>query len=91
MVRVVVLDRERGESFTEDIGEDNAVAIYVPGKLRARLRGADATASFSTTSPRSTTPPIPTSTGFAWDDERVKHLWSTERPILSERDYAACS
>ena len=33
MVRVVVLDRETGESFTEDIGDDNAVAIYIPGTL----------------------------------------------------------
>ena len=31
MVRVVVLDRETGETFTEDIGDDNPVAIYVPG------------------------------------------------------------
>ena len=31
MVRVVVLDRESGETFTEDIGDDNPVAIYVPG------------------------------------------------------------
>ncbi len=32
MVRVVVLDRETGETFTEDIGDDNPVAIYVPGR-----------------------------------------------------------
>src|SRR5256885_4573642 len=31
MVRVVVLDRGSGEVFTEDIGDDNPVAIYVPG------------------------------------------------------------
>ena len=31
MVRVVVLDRETGETFTEDIGDENPVAIYVPG------------------------------------------------------------
>ncbi|MDX6487829.1 MAG: dTDP-4-dehydrorhamnose 3,5-epimerase, partial [Gaiellaceae bacterium] len=30
-VRVVVLDRESGEAFTEDIGDENPVAIYVPG------------------------------------------------------------
>ena len=41
MVRVVVLDRETGETFTEDIGDDNPVAIYVAGPRRARLRGAD--------------------------------------------------
>ena len=32
MVRVVVLDRETGETFTEDIGDDNPVAIYSPGQ-----------------------------------------------------------
>ena len=32
MVRVVVLDRESGETFTEDIGDDNPVAVYVPGR-----------------------------------------------------------
>ena len=31
MVRVVVLNRETGEVFTEDIGDDNPVAIYVTG------------------------------------------------------------
>ena len=40
MVRVVALDRESGETFSEDIGEDNPTAIYIPG-IRARLRGAD--------------------------------------------------
>src|SRR5919108_1540525 len=30
--RVVVLDRESGETFTEDIGDSNPVAIYVPGQ-----------------------------------------------------------
>ena len=30
--RVVVLDRETGETFTEDIGDDNPVAIYIPGR-----------------------------------------------------------
>ena len=31
MVRVVVLNRETGETFTEDIGDENPTAIYVPG------------------------------------------------------------
>ena len=26
-----MLDRETGETFTEDIGEDNPVAVYIPG------------------------------------------------------------
>ena len=40
MARVVVLDRESGEIYTEDIGEENPVAIYVPGRARPRVRGA---------------------------------------------------
>ena len=30
--RVVVLDRETGETFTEDIGDENPVALYIPGR-----------------------------------------------------------
>ena len=30
--RVVVLDRTTGATFTEDIGEDNPVALYIPGR-----------------------------------------------------------
>ena len=30
--RVVVLDRDTGETFSEDIGDDNPVAIYIPGR-----------------------------------------------------------
>ena len=30
--RVVVLDRESGEAFTEDIGDENPVALYIPGR-----------------------------------------------------------
>ena len=48
-MRVVVLDLESGETFTEDIGDDNPVAIYVPGTLRARLRGADRLSCSATT------------------------------------------
>ena len=29
--RVVVLDRESGETFTADIGDDNPVAVFIPG------------------------------------------------------------
>ena len=30
-VRVVVLDRETGEAYSEDLGDGNPVALYVPG------------------------------------------------------------
>ena len=38
MVRVVVLDRETGESFTEDIGDDNPVASTCPARTRTATR-----------------------------------------------------
>ena len=41
MARVVVLDRVTGATFTEDIGDENPVALYIPGPPRPRLRGAD--------------------------------------------------
>jgi dTDP-4-dehydrorhamnose 3,5-epimerase-like enzyme len=28
--------------------------------------------------------------GVCWADPRVKHLWSTDAPILSNRDTAIC-
>src|SRR6185312_14788576 len=31
--RVVALDRHTGQTFTEDIGDDNFAAVYVPGEL----------------------------------------------------------
>ena len=36
-------------------------------------------------------PDDPDEQGICWADPRVKHLWSTQSPILSERDAAACS
>jgi dTDP-4-dehydrorhamnose 3,5-epimerase len=88
MVRVVVLDRESGETFTEDIGEENPVALYVPGKhahgyeaLTDSLFCYLVTEEFDAESPDEH--------GISWDDERVRHLWSTSSPILSERDQGA--
>jgi dTDP-4-dehydrorhamnose 3,5-epimerase-like enzyme len=31
----------------------------------------------------------PDENGVPWDDPRVKHLWSTDSPILSARDLAS--
>ena len=42
--RVVILDRATGETFTEDIGEENPVAVYVPGGNAA---SGDASVTFS--------------------------------------------
>ena len=86
--RVVVLDRESGETYTEDIGEENPVAVYVPGR---HAHGFEALTDllFCYHVTREYDPAAPDEHGIPWDDPRVKHLWSTQSPILSERDAAS--
>jgi dTDP-4-dehydrorhamnose 3,5-epimerase len=88
--RVVVLDRETGETFTEDIGDENPVAIYVPGQhahgfeaLTDVLFCYHVTAEYDPAHPDELTVP--------WNDLRVAHLWRTTDPILSTRDATAAS
>ena len=90
MVRVVVLDLETGETFTEDIGEDNPVAIYVPGH---RAHGYEALTDclFCYAVTEEYDAANPDEHGVPWDDARVVDLWSTRSPILSARDQAAAS
>jgi dTDP-4-dehydrorhamnose 3,5-epimerase len=90
MVRVVVLDRESGETFTEDIGDDNPVAIYIPGtKAHGYEALTDCLFLYHVTEEYD--PGDPDEHGVCWADPRVKHLWSTDSPILSPRDLAACT
>ena len=90
MVRVVVLDRESGETFTEDIGEDNPVAIYVSGTLAHGYEAlTDCLFLYHVTEEYD--PADPDEHGVPWDDPRIRHLWSTDSPILSERDRAVAS
>jgi dTDP-4-dehydrorhamnose 3,5-epimerase len=90
MVRVVTLDRETGETFSEDIGDDNPVAIYVPGTLAHGYEAlTDCLFMYHVTEEYD--PESPDEQGLCWADERVKDLWSTSEPILSERDATACS
>jgi len=85
MVRIVVLDRDSGEVFTEDIGDDNPVAVYVPGPLAHGYEAlSDCLFAYLVTSEYD--PADPDEHGVAWDDERVRHLWSTSSPTLSARD-----
>jgi dTDP-4-dehydrorhamnose 3,5-epimerase len=86
--RVVVLDRETGETFTEDIGDDNLVAVYIPGHHAHGFEAlTDLLFCYHVTEEYDAADPdeheIP------WDDPRIKHLWSTQSPILSARDAAA--
>jgi dTDP-4-dehydrorhamnose 3,5-epimerase len=84
-VRVVVLDRTTGETFTEDVGDDNRIAIYVPG-IHAHGYEALTDCLFMYLVTEEYDAANPDEHSLAWDDERVRHLWSTSSPILSARD-----
>jgi dTDP-4-dehydrorhamnose 3,5-epimerase len=85
--RVVVLDRETGATFTEDIGDDNPVAIYVPGRNAHGFEVlTDLLFCYHVTEEYD--PDDPDEHGIPWDDDRVAHLWITTTPILSARDAA---
>jgi dTDP-4-dehydrorhamnose 3,5-epimerase len=88
--RVVALDRETGETFCQDIGDDNPVGIYVPGHYAHGFEAlTDVLLLYHVTEEYD--PAAPDEHGVCWADPRVEHLWSTSEPILSERDAAACS
>jgi dTDP-4-dehydrorhamnose 3,5-epimerase len=85
MVRVVVLDRETGEVFTEDIGDENPVAIYVPGTHAHGYEAlTDCVFCYLVTEEYDASEPDEHS--HPWNDPRVAHVWSTRSPILSQRD-----
>src|SRR5438067_773231 len=88
--RVVALDRDTGETFSEDIGEDNFAAVYVPGNLAHGFEAlTDVLMLYHVTEVYDDKDPdehqVP------WDDPRVRHLWSTQSPTLSDRDANASS
>jgi dTDP-4-dehydrorhamnose 3,5-epimerase len=87
-VRVVVLDRTTGETFSEDIGDDNPVALYVPG-IHAHGYEALTDSLFAYLVTEEYDPADPDEHGISWSDSRVRHLWSTDTPILSARDVGA--
>jgi len=86
--RVVVMDRGTGEVFSLDIGEENPVAVYVPGH---HAHGYEALTDvlFCYHVSEEYDAAVPDENAIAWNDPRVKDVWSTPSPILSERDAAA--
>jgi dTDP-4-dehydrorhamnose 3,5-epimerase len=83
--RVVALDRESGEVFTLDIGDQNPVAVFVPGLLAHGFEAlTDVLFCYHVTQEYNAADPdeheVP------WDDPRVVDVWQTRSPILSERD-----
>ena len=88
MARVVVLDRGSGEVFTADIGEENPVAVYIPGRHAHGFEAlSDVLFCYHVTAEYD--PADPDEHEIPWDDPRVKELWSTSSPILSDRDRAS--
>jgi dTDP-4-dehydrorhamnose 3,5-epimerase len=89
-VRVVLLDVDSDETFTLDIGDENRVAVYVPGRLAHGYEAlTDALFCYEVTEEYD--PSDPDESEVPWNDPRVKHLWSSQSPILSERDAAVAS
>ena len=88
--RVVVVDRKTGEVFSLDMGDDNPVAVWIPGR---HAHGFEALTDllFCYHVTEEYDPDDPDEREIPWDDPRVKHLWSTQSPILSSRDKAAAS
>ncbi|MFN8222794.1 MAG: dTDP-4-dehydrorhamnose 3,5-epimerase family protein [Gaiellales bacterium] len=83
--RVVVLDPETGASFSEDIGDENPVAVWIPGHFAHGFEAlTDLLFCYHVTAEYD--PTDPDEYGIPWNDPRVAHLWSTTNPILSARD-----
>jgi dTDP-4-dehydrorhamnose 3,5-epimerase len=83
--RVVVLDRGTGETFTEDVGDENPVAVYIPGRHAHGFEAlTDVLFCYHVTEEYD--PVDPDEHGIPWNDPRVVDLWSTSSPILSARD-----
>ncbi len=88
MVRVVVLNRDTGETETVDIGDENFVAVYVPGHYAHGYEAlTDCLFCYFVTEEYD--PADPDELGVPWNDPRVVDLWSTRSPLLSDRDRTA--
>ena len=86
MARVVVLDRETGETFTRGHRRRQpGRRCTSPASTRTASRRSP-TCSSATTSPRSTTRPIRTSTGFPGTTRASSTCGARQTPILSARD-----
>jgi dTDP-4-dehydrorhamnose 3,5-epimerase len=83
--RVVVLDRDSGETMTVDIGDANPVAVWIPGRLAHGYEAlTDVLFCYHVTEEYD--PADPDEHGIPWNDPRVVDLWQTTDPILSARD-----
>ena len=86
--RVVVLDRTSGETFAVDIGDENPVAVWIPGHHAHGFEAlTDLLFCYHVTEEYDSGDPD--EHGIPWNDPRVADLWSTTSPILSARDTPA--
>ena len=74
--------RPRRDLHCDDIGDENPVAIYIPGR---HAHGFEALTDllFVYQVTHEDDPAHPDEHEIAWDDPRVVDLWSTRSPILS--------
>lgn len=85
MARIVVLDRATDDTFSVDIGDDNPMGVWVPGQHAHGFEAlSDVLLCYQVT--REYDRDDPDEQGIPWDDPRVKGLWSSSSPLLSERD-----
>jgi dTDP-4-dehydrorhamnose 3,5-epimerase len=88
--RVVLLDRRddsptSGVAWSIDIGDDRCAAVYIPGQVAHGFEAlTDLYLCYHVTEEYD--PADPDEQNVRWDDERVRHLWSAQAPILSARD-----
>ena len=83
--RVVVLDRGTGETMSVDIGDDNSVAVWIPGHHAHGFEAlTDVLFCYHVTEEYD--PADPDEHEIPWNDPRVVDLWQTKSPILSARD-----
>jgi dTDP-4-dehydrorhamnose 3,5-epimerase len=83
--RVVVLDRESGETMSVDIGDENLAAVWIPGHLAHGYEAlTDVLFCYHVTEEYD--PADPDENEIPWNDPRVVDLWQTKAPILSARD-----
>ena len=83
--RVVVLDRASGETLAVDIGDDNPVAVWIPGHHAHGFEAlTDVLFCYHVTEEYD--PADPDEHEIPWNDPRVVDLWQTKSPILSARD-----
>ena len=90
MVRVVVLDRETGETSPRTSATRTRSRSTSPG-TRAHGYEALTDALFCYLVTEEYDPADPDEQGIPWNDPRVVDLWSTRSPLLSDRDKAAAS